>query len=904
MPRSTLILLFLAIFLVQSAFAGQLDPELERRLATGGPDVMVNGLVVLSEQVDLEAVVEQVTAERGSLERRHYEVITRLRDMAASTQGPVLDAIDSYKDQGQVSRVRSFWIANAIAITGKAAVFNALAGRDDVRIILYDVPIELIAPATEGLPEAIAGSKGVENGILDTGAPTLWAMGFDGTGALACDQDTGADGSHPAFADRWRGLDAGVTPAEAWFDPVGSETFPTDAWDHGTHTLGTILGDAGDGNQIGMAPGAKWIGAKTIDVPGGDIFTDAVAAFEWAADPDGDPLTMDDVPDVVNNSWGLAQSWYGECLTDFNLGIDAAEAAGVIVVFAAGNEGSGSESLRSPGNRIESEFNAFAVGAVEQDGVTIAGFSSRGPSDCDHATIKPEVSAVGVDVRSALPGGDYGLKSGTSMATPTVAGAVLLLRGAFPQATPYEIKYALYITAVDLGTVGEDNDFGRGKINVVDAYWNLYDHFVNSDGRLETGELYNCRDTVTIAVADADLTAPTMTVKISSDTESAPETVTLLDAGRPGFYEGTFGTTPGRQLPDGKLEVADGDTITVTYSDADDGLGGTNVLKTATALVDCRAPQFAGLSSIDSGDNWVELDWSPASDLHDIVYNVYRAEASGTQDFGAPFAVATGAPHLDETVINNDRYFYVVRAQDAAGNEDLNRVELTAMPIGPVLIWEETWGQAKGWDHDWSIVNNGGNGTWSDQNPGGQDTVMTDPPFMIADSDYYRNEAMDEELISEAVDVTGYYDISIRFVNRFREYEWSNSEKGDVDVKLDGGSWTNIARYESTTAEVSELSLAGQSFETVEIRFHYYNAYYEWYWIIDNVQVWGWPDEVPDDDDDDDNDTVDDDDDDNDDTTDDDDDNDTIDDDDDTGAQGASASTDEDSGDADRCSCF
>jgi hypothetical protein len=246
--------------------------------------------------------------------------------------------------------------------------------------------------------------------------------------------------------------------------------------------MGTICGLDGE-NQIGMAPGAKWISAGVIDRV--DIPTtvkDAIAAFQWAADPDGDPNTTNDVPDVVSNSWGLVPYTHGypECDPLFNSVIDNLEATGAVVVFAAGNEGL--SGLRIPADRIETPVNTFAVGALSQDGTNIASFSSRGPSRCDHKTVKPEVTAVGTNVRSCVPDGGYSTMSGTSMACPHIAGAVLLLRQVKPEATADEIKYALYLTAVDLGPFGEDNSFGMGSIDVVEAANVLEKGFGTIDG--------------------------------------------------------------------------------------------------------------------------------------------------------------------------------------------------------------------------------------------------------------------------------------------------------------------------------------------------------------------------------------------------------------------------------------
>ncbi|UCD70766.1 MAG: S8 family serine peptidase, partial [Syntrophobacterales bacterium] len=190
---------------------------------------------------------------------------------------------------------------------------------------------------------------------------------------------------------------------------------------------------------------------------------------------------------VVSNSWGLIPYTHGypDCDPLFNAVIDNLELAGPVVVFAAGNEGSG--GLRIPADRIETPVNTFAVGALNQDGTSIASFSSRGPSGCDNRTVKPEVTAVGNNVRSSVPGGGYRIMSGTSMACPHVAGAVLLLREVKPEATVDEIKYALYLTAFDLGDSGEDNTFGMGRIDVVEAANAIENGFGTIDGHVTDG---------------------------------------------------------------------------------------------------------------------------------------------------------------------------------------------------------------------------------------------------------------------------------------------------------------------------------------------------------------------------------------------------------------------------------
>jgi hypothetical protein len=178
--------------------------------------------------------------------------------------------------------------------------------------------------------------------------------------------------------------------------------------------------------------------------------------FQWFLAPGGDPANA---PDVVNSSWALTASG---CVNEFLADIQAFRAAGIFPAFAAGNSGPAPGSVRSPGAHAE----AFAVGAIDAvDG--IAQFSGQGPSACTGST-KPDLSAPGVGIRSAVPGG-YSVFSGTSMATPHVTGAVAVLRSIDTALGVQELEDVLRRTAVDLGTSGPDNGFGRGRLDLLAA---------------------------------------------------------------------------------------------------------------------------------------------------------------------------------------------------------------------------------------------------------------------------------------------------------------------------------------------------------------------------------------------------------------------------------------------------
>jgi subtilisin family serine protease len=302
-------------------------------------------------------------------------------------------------------------------------------------------------------------------------APYVWReFGIDGTGVVVGSMDTGVDGSHPALAARWRGLFA--DPSECWLDNSGQGTpdFPVDNDFHGTHVMGTLTGLAPD-DTIGVAPGALWIAANTINQDVSSEFdNDVIASLEWFADPDGDPVTTDDVPCVVQNSWGVFEGLgYPDCYSYWWNAIDNCEAACVLLTWSAGNEGPDIASLRSPADRADSPYNAFSVGSTQHyEPYEISDFSSRGRSVCGglYAT-KPEICAPGSDIYSAQPGGGYQYLDGTSMAGPHVAGVVALMCAANPTLDVETIKQVLMDTAIDKGIAGEDNTYGHGFI---DAY--------------------------------------------------------------------------------------------------------------------------------------------------------------------------------------------------------------------------------------------------------------------------------------------------------------------------------------------------------------------------------------------------------------------------------------------------
>ncbi len=456
------------------AAAGSLAPGLARQLADRQPDDVIRVLVVLRDQVAVAALDARLSTEKAGRGRRHELIVAELQQQAAVAQHDLLQALGADKAAGAVRGYTPHWLVNAVVVTGTVAAVRKLAARDDVRRVEADLVPELIAPVSSWLPPTKqAAGIGITPGVVAIGARRVWQeLGFDGSGTLVGIIDTGVDVNHPALSARWRGNFA--DPATAWLDAaeVGQPVLPADGQGHGTHVMGTLTGLA-DGDTIGVAPGAQWIATNAISAPVVTFDNAIIASLEFMTDPDGDPATSDDVPDVVQNSWGVSEAFAGyiDCDSSWWDLIDNCEAAGVVLVWAAGNEGGGGNAgtVRSPADRATNPYNCFSVGSTSNHApFLISDFSSRGPSGCGGPyAIKPELTAPGDTIYSALPGGGYIYRNGTSMAGPHVAGVVALMRQANPDVDVVTIKDILLRSALDQGLVGEDNDYGHG---LVDAY--------------------------------------------------------------------------------------------------------------------------------------------------------------------------------------------------------------------------------------------------------------------------------------------------------------------------------------------------------------------------------------------------------------------------------------------------
>jgi subtilisin family serine protease len=355
-----------------------------------------------------------------------------------SETGTVLESIDSVALEADKSKAATFW-ADLTNPRSRAA--------DSIEKLWLDQ--QVIAT--------------LDRSVAQVHAPEAWAADFDGAGATVAILDTGADADHPDLQGRIIvGKDFTESP-NGWNDMHG----------HGTHVASTVggSGQASEGLKKGVAPHADLLVGKVLGDSGGGATSGIVAGMEWAVAQGADVISM---------SLGSTEQTT-TCDDPMALAVESLSASSdSLFVIAAGNNGPANNTVNSPGCTPA----ALTVGAVDRDDST-AVFSSRGPVNGTHV-LKPEITAPGVGISAAAAGGRgvyaYRSMSGTSMATPHVAGAAAIVKQRHPGWTGEQIK-AVLVSSADSDIPGDVRETGGGRLDVAAAI----DQFVESAPSVQGG---------------------------------------------------------------------------------------------------------------------------------------------------------------------------------------------------------------------------------------------------------------------------------------------------------------------------------------------------------------------------------------------------------------------------------
>ena len=500
--------IFCSLFLVAAALAtiGAVHSSRASRAISQGsvarPGATINKIApeVLADTSDgksasviiLLADQANVSAAYGMRDQdaRGWFVYNTLSEHAARTQIGLRNFLDS-----RGVTYQSFWVVNMLVATADRALVETLAARPDVARVDSNRPTRWIEdPSIANLGVTPSAPAVVEWGVQNVNAPQVWTMGFTGQGIVVGNQDTGMRWTHNALKPHYRGWD-GVNANHNynWHDSIHSgggvcgpnNLAPCDDSGHGTHTTGTTVGDDGAGNQVGVAPGAKWIGCRNMDQGNGTpaTYSECFQFFMAPTDLNGQNPNPALRPHVMNNSWTCPVSEGCTTGDELRVILENTQATGIFVEASAGNAGPGCSSVNDPPAIYEA---TFSTGAIDINN-TIAGFSSRGPVTRDGSNrLKPNISAPGVNNRSSYFSSDtsYANLSGTSMAGPHVVGSVALLWSARPQlvrdiattkmvlqntANPNVIVNPVQTCGGIPSTQIPNNSFGYGRVDALAA---------------------------------------------------------------------------------------------------------------------------------------------------------------------------------------------------------------------------------------------------------------------------------------------------------------------------------------------------------------------------------------------------------------------------------------------------
>ncbi|MEO0073848.1 MAG: S8 family serine peptidase, partial [candidate division WOR-3 bacterium] len=469
-----------ALLILATAGMSMISPELERHLATAQPGSRLPVHIVLKNQFDSDLLNSLV----DGLPRRErrVEVARILQAFSEREQAGLLEYLNRAAADGRVADIRPLWIINAVYCEATPEVIREIARRADVNYVNYDLAY---APDLLEPEQPLAGTDEIAWGVQKINAPQVWAQGYTGQGIVCGHIDTGVNYNHPDLADHmWTDPNY---PYHGW-NFENNNNNPMDQQGHGTHTAGTVASDGTAGSQCGVAPDAQIMACRVRTVADSVAESQCWQAMQFCVSP---PLSPGNGADLYTMSLGWQLSWNPHQAT-WRQTSNNVNAAGLIQCVAAGNERSISppNSCRCPGNVPPPWWNPQNTGVGTLSGImsigatdasdNIASFSSRGPVTWQNVPpfndyvyppglTRPDMSAPGVDVKSCAVGGGYTLMSGTSMATPHVAGTVCLMLSKNPGLTPAVVDSILEITAVELGPSGKDNDFGAGRIDALAA---------------------------------------------------------------------------------------------------------------------------------------------------------------------------------------------------------------------------------------------------------------------------------------------------------------------------------------------------------------------------------------------------------------------------------------------------
>ena len=541
--KKLLFLVLMAVCCMAGYAQAVIDPLLSEEMGRRNDDEQIKVIVIMKSHYDRAQLNRQADWFATRAERREF-VVNALKEFAAASQYDLRHALSEMERNGMVTSPTVLWMANALYFDATKAAIQDLARRNDIDIIGYAVERNWIPDGEEATPASV--TREITPNVTQVHADEVWELGYTGEGVVVAVIDTGVNYNHVDLADHlW---DGGSEFPHHGYDVFNDDNDPMDDHGHGSHCSGTVLGDGTAGSQTGMAPNATLMCVKSIGADGNGGAQNISAGIQWAVEHGCDMFSM---------SLGLPNSSIPD-RTLLRHTCEAALDAGIVAAIAAGNEGSQTwafpipNNVRVPGSCPPPYMDevqgmnpgdltcSVCVGAVDYNDAA-ASFTSRGPVTWQNTEfgdypyepgiglIRPDVCAPGVDIKSLNYQSNMGYTSmsGTSMATPCVAGCMALMLSKDHNLSPAEVCRILEETAVPLAD-GKSNTYGFGRVDVLAAVEAIqmgaikYRTYAINDAEGNNNHRLNPGESVTLDMTMENITdEPVSNVSVVLSTEDA-----------------------------------------------------------------------------------------------------------------------------------------------------------------------------------------------------------------------------------------------------------------------------------------------------------------------------------------------------------------------------------------------
>ncbi len=410
-------------------------------------------LVDLREQVDTEALLADQLARGLSRQASREETLAALGTVAERGRGALAALVGELATDGRVEFSRHLRYRNRAFLSARPEALEPLRAHPAVAALIpeFDSVRDVRRESGTAIRTAPPIPSGDSWGVAALDLRPLWQAGVDGRGVVVGSLDSGVTGDHALLA-------AGRRAERSWYDPRGERVEPVDTKPHGSQVLACAVARPFEGRDFGAAPGALWVAALANRFNSYNNVDMALAA-DW--------MIFEARPDVLLGAWGHGKA---DCDPRDRALVSAARAAGIVPVFAAGNDGPDPASGQAPaglGGFTPGAGGPLAVAAVDQQQAVIAP-SSRGPSPCGgRSGVFPDLAGPGWQV--PVPGAPHPtsltLESGTSFAVGWVGGVAALVLQVRPELPVPEVEAILRRSARDLPPAGPDDASGYGLVD-------------------------------------------------------------------------------------------------------------------------------------------------------------------------------------------------------------------------------------------------------------------------------------------------------------------------------------------------------------------------------------------------------------------------------------------------------